>query len=1317
MGGSKKYIGSHHFTLFKKNGVGFMKSLNILFLLFISTFCYASNTKFYSINSRYGISMREANSVCQDANGFIWVSSKNGILRLTDDDYRIYQLPYKTANIITVKLVIKESVLLAYTNNGQVFRYNRLSDLFELLVDFRSELKNNFWSVNTILIDETETYWIASSMGLFKYQDQHLNEIGTNGSTINYIAWCNNHQLIFAKGNEISMLDIKTLQSKSIFKNTAISTYDISKLFYDKDKDRLWVGTLSNGLYFYDFKTSTLNNLKIVSFPKQPILAIESISETSLLIGIDGQGVWEINKDGDRVLNIFKENEDNLSSLRGNGVYDIFCDKDKRVWICTYSGGVSYYEQSSPLVTQLTHQVNNSNSLVNNDVNCIIEDSRGNLWFATNNGISCWEVAANKWKSYYVNKQEQAHVFLTLCEDNIGRIWAGTYSSGVYVIDGSTGKELAHYSRQREGSPFTNDFVFDIYKDKQGDLWIGGINSEVVCYHVKENRFQKYSNQALYIFAELNPNQMLFGCTYGLTLSDNKTGTNRILKEGFLVHDILVMNDVAWIATSGDGLVRFNLKNEETEKFTTQQGLPSNFLSSIGNSEGYLWLGTENGLCRFNPNDKSVIVYSSIQSLSNISFNRNAQFKLRNGQLAWGTNNGAIIFNPKAIQQFQSKGKIFFQDLSISGRSIRDNSSLKFAAPLDNLKDIRLKYYQNTLTLELLPIGVAAGSKFSWKMEGLDKEWSLPVSHRILTYTNIPSRDFLLRIRLYDNSLSRIIDERTLAIKVTPPFWSTWWFLIIAFLIISSIIYFALWYYINLLKQQHTEEKVRFFTNTAHDIRTSLTLIKAPVEELTKERNLSESGSHYLKLASEQTRRLSSVVTQLMDFQKVDIGKGQLSLTMTDIIKFIKFRIQMFDSLAHSKDIQLTFISDQSTYYSAIDETMMEKVVDNLISNAVKYSPANSEVQIELKCNESKWTLEVRDHGIGISRKEQHQLFREFYRGENAINSKVVGSGIGLVLVKNYIQLHGGHVDCFSQENVGSTFQIIVPYKELIPETKYTDTIQETDKTSVLAREIDLQSLSNNSEITAKEMRLLIVEDNDDLLDFLSYTLKEDFEVYTAIDGVQAWAIIQKQLPDLVVSDVMMPNMDGFELCRLIKSTYETSHIPLILLTSLSGINEQLHGLGLGADDYLTKPFDMTLLQQKIKSIIQNREAIKGKALKLIKGNNNEPILANELNDQFIKKMLEIVRSNMSNSGFGKDEFAAAMNVSSSLLYKKIKSLTDQSPLDFIKTVRLDHALHLMQTHKHTVTEVSELCGFASVGYFSTVFKKYYGKSPTDLVE
>jgi len=1296
------------------------KKYLILFVIaiFSVSIAYSTNVKFYNINSLYGISMREANSVVKDNNGFIWVSSITGILRLTDDDYRIYQLQYETPNAINVKLVYKNSFLLAYTNNGQIFYYNRLLDRFEFLVNLRKTLKNNNISIETVLIDDQHTFWIATSVGLFKSQNGKLTSIVNENSRIWNAIWYAAHKMIITKREGFSIFDTQTQKSVSIYENTILPpNTNISKLFIDKSLNRLWVGTTSKGLFYYDFKTKALTKIKIKSFPEQPILAIETISDSSLLIGIDGQGIWEINKKGDRVLNISKENDNNPSSLRGNGVYDIFNDQNNRVWICTYSGGVSYYEKKSLFVNQLTHQVNNTNSLVNNDVNCIIEDSRSNIWFATNNGISCWDVKNNRWKSFYDNNQKQAQVFLTMCEDGKGHIWAGTFSSGVYVIDEKTGKELAHYTEKGQGSPLTNDFVFDIFKDSHGDIWFGGVTGPAICYHVAENKFQKYANPSLYKIGELNPDQMLFGSTNGLTLLDKRSGKVRKLIDGCLVHDILVKKGIVWLATSGQGLIKFDPKSGEKVSFTSQSGLPSNLVNSVAFSDGYLWLGTENGLCRFDPNNNRVLIYSSILPLSHVSFNWNAHLKLRNGDMAWGTNNGAIIFNPKKIQQFQSNGKIYFQDLSISGRSIREHSVMKLATPIDSIDKIKLKYNQNTITLELLPIGVAAGSKFSWKMEGLDKGWSQPTNHRVITYSNIPNNDYSLKIRMYNNSLSQLIDERTLSIKITPPFWSTWWFIIFVLIIISTIIYFALTYYINLLHQYHNEAKMRFFSNTAHDFRTSLTLIKAPIEELSKEENLSESGNYYLSIAIDQARRLSSVVTQLMDFQKVDLGKGQLSFVMTDIVKFIEYRISMFESYAKTKDIELSFVSYQSNYISAIDETMMEKVIDNLISNAIKYSHPNSKVHIELKSSDRKWMLEVKDHGIGISKKAQQHLFKEFYRGENAINSKIVGSGIGLFLIRKYVQLHKGDVSCTSQENVGSTFQIVIPLKEVIEEEKPHTTISETTSSANLLNGINLVPLNHESEGLVKVMRIMIVEDNDELRKFMQHALKEYFEVSTAADGEEAWQNIQKNIPDLVVSDVMMPKMDGFELCRLIKSTYETSHIPVVLLSALSGKGDQLNGLGLGADDYLTKPFDMSLLQQRLKTIILNREAIRGKAFKHIIENNNEPILVNELNDKFLKKMYSVVRSNMANTEFGKDEFASAMNVSSSLLYKKIKTLTDQPPVDFIKTVRLDYALELLQDHKYTVTEVSELCGFASVGYFSTVFKKYFGKSPTDITE
>ena len=539
----------------------------------------------------------------------------------------------------------------------------------------------------------------------------------------------------------------------------------------------------------------------------------------------------------------------------------------------------------------------------------------------------------------------------------------------------------------------------------------------------------------------------------------------------------------------------------------------------------------------------------------------------------------------------------------------------------------------------------------------------------------------------------------------------------IIFIFISGIIILYFLYFINKLKQKHTEEKVRFFANTAHEIRTSLTLIKAPVEELNKEKNLTESGKYYLNLAIEQARQLTSVVTQLMDFQKVDIGREQILLSMTDMIKFIKTRKVMLDSFAKSKNIELVFVSDRESCITAVDESKMEKIIDNLISNSIKYSPNNSQININFRCDDKKWVFQVKDNGIGISRKAQRQLFKEFYRGDNAINSKVVGSGIGLLLVKNYVTMHEGSISCTSQENAGSTFQVVVPLKMVAGESETKNVVPDTQKTNVPVFGVPQFNDAEHHISDLKEMKILVVEDNNDLLKFMHHTLSNDFKVFTAIDGVKAWEFVSKQIPDLVVSDIMMPEMDGFELCKIMKSTYETSHIPIVLLTALSEKTNQLHGLGLGADDYLTKPFDINLLVQRIKSIIRNREVVREKALRLIDRDNTIPLLANEINDKFVKKLINVACTNMANAGFDKDEFASAMNVSSSLLYKKVKSLTGQSPTDLIKTIRLRHASELLQSRKYTVTEISEMCGFGSVGYFSTVFKNFFGKPPTEMLD
>jgi ligand-binding sensor domain-containing protein len=411
----------------------------LLFFIFICVVSFSKSyaVKFYSINSLHGISLREVNSVCSDNYGFIWASSKSGILRLTEDDYRIYELPYGNTNVLVVKLVYEYGRLVAYTNNGQIFLFNTTYDRFELVVDLSVVLDSKYLSVYGFLIDESGTYWIATTFGFYKYQNGQLTLFYQISSWNYSVAMIGKHHIALVENEGIWVLDMRTDKSKCVYNFPKEKPVQVSTLFFDAGTNKLWIGTLDNGLFIFNLNKNTLSPVLESTLPTQPILAIEKNSESTYMIGVDGQGIWEIDSEGRWVVNVFKDDIDDASALKGNGVYDLYCDANKRVWVCTFSGGLSFFDQATPMVTQVTHLANNRNSLINNDVNSVIEDREGKLWFATNNGVSCWDVRNNKWNHFLSTNQKQAKVFLTLCEDDKGRIWAGSYSSGVYVLDGS----------------------------------------------------------------------------------------------------------------------------------------------------------------------------------------------------------------------------------------------------------------------------------------------------------------------------------------------------------------------------------------------------------------------------------------------------------------------------------------------------------------------------------------------------------------------------------------------------------------------------------------------------------------------------------------------------------------------------------------------------------------------------------------------------------------------------------------------------------------------------------------------------------------
>ncbi|MBO7433167.1 MAG: response regulator [Salinivirgaceae bacterium] len=1271
-----------------------------LLLLVLSSHCgITAEPEFFSVNNLYQISIRETNSVCKDADGFVWVSSKMGILRFASHNYRFYNLPYSEHNALTVRLECRDNMLVAYCNTGQVFIYNRVSDQFEPPINLIQYINRRNLIIYKIAIDTKQNLWVATSDGFFRYADGQIITIEGEGAFYN-LEWLTGNNLIVAGRTKLQIIDTSdpNAQPSDIGANLPASIK--TSLFCDTAHNRLWIGTKTDGLLQFDFKNHSVTTVN--GIPKLPVLTLKQFNDSTLLAGIDGHGISAIDISTSHIRKTYQNNRNNPQSLASNGVYDILCEPGKRVWVCTYDDGVLFSNIEAKNITQFQHLTNNDNSIKDNHVNDVCEDADGNLWFATNNGVSRYNPQTDKWLHTPTDARGESHVFLSVCTDSDGRIWAGTYSSGLYVFD-RNGRTIAHYSSGSH-SNYNNDFVFSLKEDRNRDIWIGGTNNDIFRYNRRSRNFSRFDYEPVNTFAELDSLNMLLGCTNGLFKLNKTTGHRNTLIDSCIVNDILVQGDTIWVATHGNGLLRISINGKITARYDTRDGLPSDFVTSLLYAADHLWIGTETGLCKFAPSSGKAFIFPSTSQLST-SFNRHAALVLSNGNLIWGTSSGAVCLNPDFEPDEQSDGKIFIQDISVAGSSIRNLANITGNLPVNQLNQLKLNYTQNTIKIELEALGRVVGPRFAWKMEGLDANWNLPAVQNIISYPNLPSSDFDLIIRLYDNTLSHIIDERTLHIVITPPLWRRSWFIIICYLIVCLIVYMIISQYIHNIKRQHAEDKIRFFTNTAHEIRTSLTLIKAPIEELHKEKKLTTGGQRNLELASVQAQQLSAVVTQLMDFQKADIGKEKLQLAMADIVGFVSNRVQMFESMAAKSNIELQFTHNTNSYNSAIDTNMMAKVIDNLISNAIKYSPKGGVVSISLECSEKMWRLSVTDHGIGISRQAQKHLFTEFYRSDNSVNSSIIGSGIGLMLVKNYVEMHNGKVTCSSQEGKGSVFTIEIPVAVVDrKQTAPSITVQQTSSQTTENKTVDTHE---------SDTSLLIVEDNENLLQFMRDTLADEFNIATATNGNAAWKAIVQQQPDIVISDIMMPEMDGFELCQQLKSTFETAHIPIILLTALSGRAEQLQGLGLGADDYLTKPFDMDILRLRLKTLVRNRQLTKSKIINSL--SHGTPVeLGNKQNDEFVQKLHLTVKENMGNCDFDKEQFAAAMNVSSSLLYKKIKALTDLSPTDFIKTARLEYALQLLKAQKYNITEISEMCGFASAAYFSTVFKKQYGVAPSD---
>lgn len=1316
----------------------------ILFLFLISIFITpASSKKVYDITKmrtkhigiKDGLSNQRTFKIEKDADGFIWMANRSGIARydgssiknylLFDDDVIVDELG-KLINLT----IDQSNILWAFTDSGKIFRYNKYSDSFVLFCDARKLLQNNGLLLHGLYIDKKQTLWLGTSVGFVIYDN--------NKNTVNYILkdvviksfTFAQSQLCVSSTTGVYLFNINNfkLPPQIICRGRSIQTS-----FYDEHTGYLYMGSFNSGLYVWDTKKQKLVNSSVLEMlPKLTYRSMTVLDSTVLLLGVDGAGIYAINRNTFDVEFIINEENQLGAYLQGNGVYDIYNDGEF-IWVATYTGGVNQISQNPNLFEFIEHNSNDRNSLANDHINSIVEDKDGDIWYGTNKGVSLYLKKTNSWKHFLPD----ASVILSLCADNNGDIWAGGYGLGVYCLNKNKGI-IKHFRKEDNPATITTNLIYNIMLDNDNNLWFGGLLGKLTKFNPTLNTHTNYDIDFVNSITQLNTDTIAVATANGFFLLNKESGKLSHLftspkdigvKSNSSIYSMLLFDDYLWFGTDGGGLNKYNLKTNEVVNYSTKQGLPSNYVYGIiPDNKKRLWISTSNGLVCFIPDKNIFISIERSDGLQSRTFNFNAFAKLENGNIVLGATDGAIIFNPEKIEQKDYNSKLIFTGFNLFYQEVNPaNPGSQIDKPINELSKIDLRYNENSFSFNFTAINFRNPEKviYSVMLEGFDKDWVDASQTRTAGYTNIPPGKYIFKVRTVNKNGLTVLDERQITITINQPWWNTLWAWVGYALLLSAVGYYIWRFYKERYDKKYSQEKIDFFINTAHDIRTPVTLIMAPLKEMEKIDDIPDKAKDYLKIARRNTSKLMSLVTQLLDFQADDVFDRELIASSYPFIEYMEERIDGFRGICESKHLKILTSYPDSDVTLWFEKDKMDKVIDNLLSNAVKYTPANGIISIKIVVKDNTLELYIIDTGIGIPDNDKKNIFSRFYRASNAINLQEVGSGIGLLLTSKLVKKHKGDISFTSKEGEGTTFKLTFRlgnshFEEIVSTNEESTTPAISDAKDLIFIQDDLNPLEAKSSL----YKVMVVEDNEELRYFLKSSLSDSFRIIDMADVESAITYLQDKSVDLVVSDIMLPGIHGDQFCKMLKSSMNTSHIPIILLTAKTDTDSIIGGLDVGADDYITKPFDIGILRKRIDNLINNRQLLRKSYINLsinsIKEESGKESIEESdkisLDTKFLEKSTSLIVKNMDNSDFTINDLCNELALSRTLVYEKLKALTGLSPNEFIRMIKMEQAIQLLSTKEYTIQKVAEMCGFPDPKYFSTVFKKYFNQSPSEYL-
>jgi signal transduction histidine kinase/ligand-binding sensor domain-containing protein/DNA-binding response OmpR family regulator len=1258
------------------------------------------NEKFYRYTMLAGDSSSLPGLVVRcvhvDSNNSVWIGTHSGFAKYDRDNDRFKQFSLPGINsgkTFDVRAIFQQNSeeLVIQCDQG-FFKLNLKDESIKKLEFFAPDLDNElFLQNNPVCFDSKGFLWIGSTTGLYK-------------------------------------LNLKTGLHKKYLSNNStgnsINSNSYSVIFEDSKKN-IWIGTENRGINLYDAGRDEFTAFTAGSF---------------------------------------KQN-----SITNNIISGIYEDKNANVWFSTLEGGVSFFSYKNNQFEYYAHDPTDANSISSNKIGAFYEDKRGFVWIGTEDGgLNKFTPKSNRFERYTLNTSFIAPSILDIEPNKDESLLISGLRIGLYDFDLKSGK----FSNLMKSDGFNNhpvQHINDIAHDSKGNVWLATHGKEgLMVYQPKTGQFFDVNSPGVFAKELLNipyavsikedSKKRLWVVTYlGLYMYDSAlheylsiNNDSNSLSSNYLYLLFEDSKGNIWIGSSKglDKLIETR-SGFHFERYSERYSLPANVKGILEDNDGNLWLSSNQGITKFNPVTKKSRDFRINNELENQEISERVCFKSSEGEMYFGGTNGFVRFNPDNLKEIVLPTNVAIVDFQIFNTSQKINGKKVLKKSIVYADKINLKYNQSVFSFEFAALDYRKQGNvgYAYMLEGFDQNWNFAGDKRFATYTNLSPGEYTFRVKTTDGNMLSSGKGASVKVVIHPPFWLTKLAYVVYLLMLVAVFYFFRRTIINRERLKNELEleknkinsiqetnmmKLRFFTNISHEFRTPLTLIKAPIEKLINsgDQLKQEEQQYFFKLIQSNTHKLLRMVNQLLDYRKLEAGSLMLEPSEGDIVDFCRKTWSIFSLMAEQKSMRYIFQTSVDSQIMSFDADKIDKIITNLLSNAFKYTPEGGQITLsidKLLCsvnhaNESSYCIRlcVADTGMGIPEDDIEHIFDRFYTVTRKGFEKSEGTGIGLTLVKELTELHQGQISVKSKEGVGSEFEVNIPIIIQEKSTRNTDTEKklksEPEKVVFSGEDIDriIEGKPLAGKLQPGKQKVLVVEDDDELRAFLRNELLTDFEVIQASNGMDGLNMAFEHNPDLILSDIMMPYMDGVELCRKLKSDERTSHIPVVLLSAMHSQEKQIEGLDQGADDYILKPFNMAILNSRIHNLLHTRLELSQK-FKNSTSLEFENDIATDHDRKLIQSIIDIVLENITNEKINADFISRKILISRSVIYIKVEALTGQSVNEFIRNIRLKKSTSLLINKDCNVTEVAYAVGFSSQSYFTRCFTRRFGRSPKEF--